>query len=218
MSMHITPTASSLYMENVWLWVADHDVDDPGQRQITIYAGRGLYIESGAGPLWLYGTAAEHHTFYQYQIYNSTNIFMGQIQTETAYYQPNPPATLPFPAVSALNDPSFPPGCIGTPDMENPCDGYGLRIINSQNISIYGAGLYSFFSNYAQTCLATVDCQASVFSIEGAQVQNLNVYNLNTIGSQSMVTQSGASLARADDNPNAALDPGYVSNIAMFRG
>jgi glucan 1,3-beta-glucosidase len=54
MSMHITPSASGLYMENVWLWTADHDIDDPSNTQITIYNGRGLYIESTAGTFWLY--------------------------------------------------------------------------------------------------------------------------------------------------------------------
>ena len=53
MSMHITPSASGLYMENVWLWTADHDIDSPSNTQITIYSGRGLYIESTAGTFWL---------------------------------------------------------------------------------------------------------------------------------------------------------------------
>ena len=53
MSMHVTPSASGLYMENVWLWTADHDIDDPNNGQITIYNGRGLYIESTAGNFWL---------------------------------------------------------------------------------------------------------------------------------------------------------------------
>ena len=53
MSMHVTPSASGLYMENVWLWTADHDIDDPSNGQITIYNGRGLYIESTAGTIWL---------------------------------------------------------------------------------------------------------------------------------------------------------------------
>jgi glucan 1,3-beta-glucosidase len=53
MTMHITPSASSLYLENVWLWTADHDIDDPNNTQLTIYNGRGLYIESTAGTFWL---------------------------------------------------------------------------------------------------------------------------------------------------------------------
>jgi glucan 1,3-beta-glucosidase len=75
MSMHVTLAATGLYMENVsqfelydlvltlvhfakwntqvWIWTADHDIDDPGQRQITIHNGRGFYVEGGAGVLWL---------------------------------------------------------------------------------------------------------------------------------------------------------------------
>lgn len=53
MTMHVTPTATGLYMENVWLWVADHDLEDPLSTQITIYNGRGLYVESEAGTIWL---------------------------------------------------------------------------------------------------------------------------------------------------------------------
>lgn len=55
MSMHITPFATGLYMENNWLWTADHDLDDVrnNNTQITIYAGRGLYVESQHGVIWL---------------------------------------------------------------------------------------------------------------------------------------------------------------------
>jgi glucan 1,3-beta-glucosidase len=55
MSIHVTKWASGLYMENNWLWTADHDLDDPSNNntQITIYAGRGLLIESLQGRIWL---------------------------------------------------------------------------------------------------------------------------------------------------------------------
>jgi glucan 1,3-beta-glucosidase len=54
MSMHVTKSASGLYLENVWLWTADHDIEDPNLTQINIFTGRGLYIESGVGNIWLY--------------------------------------------------------------------------------------------------------------------------------------------------------------------
>ena len=57
MSMHITESATGLYMENVWLWTADHDLDSTlpkyANSNITIYAGRGLYLESRRGNIWL---------------------------------------------------------------------------------------------------------------------------------------------------------------------
>lgn len=52
MSMHITPSANNVYLENVWLWTADHDLDDPNNTQISVYTGRGLLVE--AKNLWLY--------------------------------------------------------------------------------------------------------------------------------------------------------------------
>jgi hypothetical protein len=57
-------TSQSLgYLENSWMWVADHDMDIVTQDQINIYSGRGLLIES-QGPTWLYGTAVEHNVLY----------------------------------------------------------------------------------------------------------------------------------------------------------
>jgi glucan 1,3-beta-glucosidase len=53
MTMHVTKSGRGLYLENVWLWTADHDMDDPGLQQITIFTGRGLYVESDEGELWL---------------------------------------------------------------------------------------------------------------------------------------------------------------------
>ena len=87
LTFHVTQSATGLYLENVWLWTADHDVEDPNLTQITIYAGRGLIVDSRQGVLWLYGTAVEHHTLEQYFFWNTQAVVMGQIQTETPYYQ-----------------------------------------------------------------------------------------------------------------------------------
>jgi glucan 1,3-beta-glucosidase len=86
LTMHVTKGAANLYLENMWLWVADHDLDDTlnNNTQITLYAGRGLLVESLQGRLWLYGTAVEHHVKYEYQFVDTKDVFMGQIQTETA--------------------------------------------------------------------------------------------------------------------------------------
>jgi glucan 1,3-beta-glucosidase len=202
MSFHVTKSASNLYIENSWLWVADHDVDDASLTQITIYAGRGLLIESTAGGIWLVGTAVEHHTLYEYQLVKTQNIMMGQIQTETAYYQPNPDATIPFPVVPSLNDPTIVSGQ----------DGWGVRLLDSSNIFIYGAGLYSFFNNYSTDCSdqgVTAKCQSSIFSIESSSV---SVYNLNTVGVTSMATVDGKGIASWADNQN-----GFVSTVALLR-
>jgi glucan 1,3-beta-glucosidase len=97
-----------------------------------------------------YGTSVEHCTLYQYQFANTKAIYMGQIQTETPYYQPNPLATLPFKPNKSLNDPDFEKSCIGK--SGNCAMAWALRILDSTDVLTYGAGLYSFFNNY-KTCM-----------------------------------------------------------------
>ncbi|KAJ7670146.1 exo-beta-1,3-glucanase [Mycena polygramma] len=48
------------YFENVWVWTADHDLDDPGQGRINSFTARGVFIDHAPGPVWLVGTASEH--------------------------------------------------------------------------------------------------------------------------------------------------------------
>ncbi|KAL2019376.1 hypothetical protein VTK56DRAFT_9667 [Thermocarpiscus australiensis] len=212
MAMHVSRGASGLYMENVWLWTADHDIDDAANTQITLYSGRGLYIESQNGPLWLWGTGVEHHVLYQYQLANTRNIFMGQIQTETPYFQPTPNALVPFSPVASLNDPDFGASCAG---VEGNCAAaWGLRVINSQDVLVYGAGLYSFFDNYSTTCStfsAGQTCQQRITSIEGS-ASNVNIYNLNTIGTRQMIVRDGAQVAWYADNVNT-----FASNVAVYK-
>lgn len=72
---------------------------------------------------------------------------MGFAQIETPYYQPNPSAPTPFTVNSALHDPDFAASCAG--QSGNCKSAWGLRIMNSNNILVYGAGLYSFFDNWS---------------------------------------------------------------------
>jgi glucan 1,3-beta-glucosidase len=90
MSIQISSTASNLYLENVWIWTADHDIEDATLRHITVFNGRGMYVAPGANIIWMYGTAVEHHVLYEYQLTGTNDIYMGQIQTETAYYVRSP--------------------------------------------------------------------------------------------------------------------------------
>ena len=169
-------------------------------------------IESQTGPFWLWGTSSEHHVLYQYQLANTKNIFMGQIQTETPYYQPSPNALVPFPPVAALNDPDFSKACAG---VEGNCaSAWGLRVVNSHDVYVYGAGLYSFFNNYSTDCstfAAGETCQQRITSIEGS-ASNVNIYNLNTIGAREMLNRDGARVAWYADNVNT-----FASNVAVYK-
>ncbi|KAJ5779779.1 hypothetical protein N7457_007499 [Penicillium paradoxum] len=206
MSMHITKTASGAYLENVWLWTADHDLESPTNTQISVYTGRGLLIEGKN--VWLYGTGSEHHSLYQYQFSGASSIMAGFVQTETPYYQPNPNAANgPYPTNPALNDPSY-SSCLG-----GNCNSLGLRILNTKNVIIYGAGLYSFFNNYSTTCSTfplPENCQSMIFSIEGS-TSGLVVYGLNTVGTTYMIVKDGTALAQVSDNLAT-----YAATIAYF--
>jgi len=182
MHLHIRETAS-LYMENIWAWTSDHNLDGPDFGQISIYNGRGILTETTEGPVWFYSTAAEHNVVYQYQLQETKNIFMTMIQTETPYWESNPVVTAPFPVNSAFNDPTY-TGCTA-----KTCKSWALRIVDSTDILVYGAGLYSFFENYDQECVNTHTCQDSVVSVEGNN--RLSLLNLNTVGSKSMIDIDG---------------------------
>lgn len=80
--LHITKSAKSVYIENNWYWVADHELDRQDHGQINIYNGRGVLVES-QGPVWLYGTSSEHHQLYNYQLSGAKDVYMSAIQTET---------------------------------------------------------------------------------------------------------------------------------------
>lgn len=194
MMMHITAAASNVYLENTWFWVADHDLEiAANSQQIDLYNGRGVLIES-AGPVWLYGTASEHSQLYNYQLTNASDIYMTMIQTETAYMQGNPDANTPFTTDAAFGDPSF-----ASCTADNCARTWGLRIVDSNDVYVYGAGMYSFFDNYDQTCLETQDCQENMLSIESSTA---HVYGLSTKASKNMVTMNGKSQALDSANRN----------------
>ncbi|KAL4973396.1 pectate lyase superfamily protein-domain-containing protein [Aspergillus desertorum] len=201
MLLHLTEH-STAYLENVWSWTADHELDLADHNQINIYNGRGILVES-QGPVWMYGTAAEHNQLYNYQVSNAQNIFMGLIQTETPYYQANPNSLVPFTPQDSWNDPDF---SYCTTDACRKA--WGLRVTNSSSVYVYGAGLYSFFENYDQECLDG-SCQENMVQVDCSDV---HIFGLSTIASQNMIANSdGSSLVPQEGNKST-----YCSTIALF--
>jgi glucan 1,3-beta-glucosidase len=214
--LHAT-TSSSLYVENCWFWVSDHELDLADHNQIDIYNGRGVLIES-QGPMWLYGTSSEHSVLYNYQLSNASNIYMGAIQTETPYYQGNPAAPAPFGDSLTTQDPTMFTGA-DTPDNR----AWGLRVVDSSNVLVYGAGLYSFFDNYGQQCVSEQNCQNHMVSIEGS-TDNLNLFGLSTKASVNMVSTSGGGFTSANGRavtqvqvPDADNRSNFCATLAFWR-
>ena len=55
-------------------------------------------------------------------------------------------------------------------------------------------------------------CQARINSIEGQGVSNVNLFDLSTIGTTSMLERDDSSVASFEDNLNV-----YAANIIMYR-
>ncbi|KAI0093571.1 beta-1,3-glucanase [Irpex rosettiformis] len=192
LAMHITPQANG-YFEGTWIWLADHNLDGKTD-QVSLYSGRGLLSES-KGPVWLVGTASEHHVLYQYYLNHAENHYMGLIQTESPYWQPNPPLPAPFTFDTSFTD----------PDIVGQTSSWGLVVRKSKDIIILGAGLYSFYSAYTQACINSKSCQSQLLNVD-SESEGVSVYSLSTVGVTSQLSVDGQSVIPAVQNLNGFAD------------
>ncbi|KAJ7043179.1 glycoside hydrolase family 55 protein [Mycena alexandri] len=199
MALHLTRD-STAYLEGMWVWLADHALDEDGVSQLTIFCGRGILSES-QGPVWMIGTA-EHHALYQYSLVNAKEHWLGLIQTETPYFQPllSSPLPYPFTSVAKYSDPVFPPGI----NMA-----WGLLVQSSSDILIFGAGLYSFYSSYSQACLDTRNCQNQILNIHNSSV---SIYSLATVASAFQISVDGKGIVDQAEN-----NKGFASTVTVWR-
>lgn len=200
---HATQKAS-VYLENNWFWVADHELDLPDHKQIDLYNGRGVLIES-QGPVWMYGTSSEHSQLYNYEVANAKDVYMGIIQSETPYMQSNPDAL----AGGFKPDPKYSDPDFSTCTTSTCKKAWGLRVVASSDILVYGAGLYSFFDNYKQECLKTENCQENMVSIDCSS--DIYLWGLSTKAATNMVTVDGVSAVLQKDNRN-----NFCSSVVFF--
>jgi hypothetical protein len=200
-----------------------------------VYVARGLLVESTA-PTWLYGTSSEHAVYYQYNFYKARNVFAGMIQTESPYYQPTPNPPAPFQnAVGKLpGDPDYACGSAASLGCDSS---WAVRIINSKDIFIAGAGLYSWFDTYDQSVCGKrispplrsfttawllkfpyylVDqsnCQKVLAELKD-NYGGVRIHNLITIGATNMIVSDGTLIA-SKDNLNVDYHP-YWSQVTVF--
>ncbi|KAK1991996.1 pectin lyase-like protein [Colletotrichum falcatum] len=214
---HLTPSGSGCF-ENMWLWVADHMIDDPDLNdsrnpmvQTSIYTARGFLIES-TKPTWLYATASEHAVFYQYNFHKAKNIFAGMLQTESPYYQPTPPPPAPFAAVVGdfQGDPDY---TCATNDFGGCDQSWAVIVRESENVFVAGAGICSWFSTYSQSCIDTQECQKALVLLDSNRA-SVRFQNLVTIGAKYMAVMDGQGIP-AMDNLNVKSHPSW-SQISIL--
>ena len=135
---------------------------------------------------------------------------MGHIQHETAYFQGNPNALIPFTPQASWHDPDFADcqtdlnpllGCIRT---------WAVRFVNSRQIYNYGAGHYNFFNNWdSANCLGTETCQERMVDFQNST--DIYIWGMSTKGSIYMVGWEGTSLV-----PQVVNKAGYTETILLF--
>jgi glucan 1,3-beta-glucosidase len=125
---------------------------------------------------------------------------------------PSPDArSQPYTPSAAYSDPDYASAC----PANTVCDAYGLRVLDSKNVMIYGGGLYSFFMNYALGCSSADapggfrNCQNRIFSVEGDS--SVQWFGLSEVGAEQMVTVDGADKAGWRENLSV-----YSNSIGWF--
>ena len=127
-------------------------------------------------------------------------------QTESPYYQGLPGAPTPFqPSIASHKFAAD----IGNSSYsyctyrEATCTiSWGLRVFNSQNIFLYGAGLYSWFQTYNQECLQGEKCQTAMVELDDRSSSNIWAYNVITKGVVEMLTPYMSNPIYAGTNQN----------------
>jgi glucan 1,3-beta-glucosidase len=150
----------------------------------------------------------EHNTLYNWQLSGAENIYLGQIQSETPYFQAGQTsAERPYiPGGSVFDDdPEF-FDCVGT---ASPSDlaatsksqpsssldtcraAWALRIIDSSHVYVYGGGFYSFFNNYLDTCAKSEKSICQKRLIDTSHSEEIWIYNLYTVGAEEVISPQG---------------------------
>jgi glucan 1,3-beta-glucosidase len=205
--MHLT-TSSSAYIENMWGWTADHDID--GGHGQTISVGRGFLVEATSAT-WLHGTASEHNTLYQYNFNNAANVFVGMQQSETAYWQGNGSPSLapaPWATLSSYGDPTF-TNC-ATDDAQCRM-GWFARISGCSNMFLYGAGFWTFFNHNDGGCQAQGVCQTNAINVRNTS--SLSWFGINVKDNVNVIDNNGVALVTENNNPGGS--GGFGKNGAV---
>jgi len=192
MGLHLTQT-SSVYLENVWNWVADHIAEDfPGGSNFA--GGRGMLVESRRGT-WLIGIGSEHWWLYQLTLKKAENVLLGLLQSETNYDQgannPIPPPS-PWTPHRALGDPSF--SWCSQEDKRCRMGPATFFAAGGKDIFIYAAASWVFFSGPGyQGCEGMGYCQRYMHFVEEIPAR------LHAFGLCSRETYAGLRLAGGEE-------------------
>ena len=187
LGLHLAKS-SSVYVENVWIWTADHALDGTGGLQIIATHG-GTLVEANPGPTWFVGVGSEHHWLYQFNIHNARNVFGGMLQMETPYNQ-GQGAAKTTPAPWKVNEEFGDPDYSWCDDDDQKCHtAMSVNINGGQDIFLYCTASWAFFNGewngkYDTFCQGT--CQTNMNVISG-EVSGLHWAHMNSKAADHLV-------------------------------
>ncbi|EKD17927.1 uncharacterized protein L3040_004467 [Drepanopeziza brunnea f. sp. 'multigermtubi'] len=214
--VHLT-ASSSAYIENMWGWIADHSLDGGSAQNIAV--GRGLLVEATKGT-WIAGASFEHCVLYSYNFHRAQNVFVGMLQSETAYWQgegaqQNAPA--PWTASATVGDPDY-SWCGGS---DQKCRmGVHANIDGGKNLFLYAAGFWTFFHGETQTrynapeTVCGSDCITNQIRVTGAP-KALYWFGIATKSGTTMVLD-GVSNPTQFNNPGGWSPGGVIAAYLQF--
>ncbi|KAL9042378.1 MAG: hypothetical protein Q9214_003796 [Letrouitia sp. 1 TL-2023] len=206
--IHLTNT-SSAYVENIWGWTADHDLDggpDSAPNPPVIAVGRGALIEATTGT-WLVGTAMEHNTLYQYNFNAAANTCSVFQQSETPYWQGTEAFQLaPAPWTDFLmpSDPTF-----NNCESENAqCRMAWFELVNdSHDIVLYGGCVWVFFNGgVGHSCDI---CQQNAIGI--SKSTGTFLYGTNVKAIENIIISDGVDIALRSENDGSFATGGVIA-------
>ncbi|KAI1210462.1 glycoside hydrolase family 55 protein [Annulohypoxylon truncatum] len=209
MLAHFT-ASSSAYVDNMWGWTADHDldgIDNPLTNPQYISVGRGVLIES-TKPSWFIGFSSEHNTLYEVNINGAENVFIGFQQSETPYWQGGNSslrAPDPWTPVVPGSDPDFSWCAAG--DAHCRMSIY-QRISCSKDLSLYAGGFWTFF-NANKACDAGVSCQRDAVRIDNSTSVSYFGLGVNHVGN--LIIQDDKPVVTSAENKG-----GWFANVAVY--
>ncbi|KAK4463428.1 glycoside hydrolase [Cladorrhinum samala] len=177
LGLHFAPT-SSVYLENVWNWVADH-IAEGFTGGSSIAAGRGALVESTKGT-WLHALGSEHWWLYQLNFRKAENVMVSMLQSETNYDQgDNNRMTPPAPwtlETTKWGDPTFSWCQAGDKRCRMGPSNY---FNGGKNVYTYASASWAFFSGpgYQQCAPGSFTCQSFMHVVESTP-SNLQVFGL----------------------------------------
>ncbi|KAF6814456.1 glucan 1,3-beta-glucosidase [Colletotrichum sojae] len=204
-------------IKNVWTWMDDHDNEkfiysqpNPSSTQIPLFGARGMLIQS-EGPSSFSNGGSEHSVLYNYLISDAKSVYMGHIQTESPYYQPNPGPPARFRAAAKFpNDPDFSQCEVAPAVWDDRCNyAWGVQIIDSKDVIIHAAGFWSFYNEYYQVCIPINNCQDRIVKVKGST--GVVIYNLFTVATINMASGTDKTDVPQDDNQR-----GFTTEVSVW--